>query len=67
MTIDDEEFAQYIGRPYPAVVAELEGRFPDVRIQVLYSGGLATSDIRQDRIRVWFNRETENVVRCVRR
>lgn len=67
MTIDDEEFAQYIGRLYPAVVAELEGRFPDFRIQVLYSGGLATSDIRQDRIRVFLNRDTELVTRCVMR
>jgi hypothetical protein len=67
MTTDNDGFAQHIGRPYPEVIPELEERFPDFKIQVLYSGGLATSDIRQDRIRVFFNRETELVTRCIKR
>jgi hypothetical protein len=67
MTIENDEFAQYTGRHYAEVVPELEDRFPDFRIQVLHSGGMATSDIRQDRIRVYINRDTELVSRCVKR
>lgn len=67
MTIDNDEFAQYIGRRHAEVAPELEERYPDFRIQVLASGGLVTSDIRQDRIRVFFDRDTELVTRCVRR
>ncbi len=32
MTIDNEEFAQYKGRHYADVVADLEDRYPDFRI-----------------------------------
>lgn len=31
------------------------------------SGGMATSEIRQDRIMVFFDRDNELVKRCVRR
>lgn len=67
MTIDNDEFAQYIGRRQAEVVPGLKGRYPDFRIQVLAAGGMATSDIRHDRIRVFFDRDTELVTRCVRR
>jgi hypothetical protein len=67
MTIDNHEFAQYTGRHHTEVVPELEERYPEFRIQVLASGGMATSDIRQDRIRVFFDKDTELVTRCVRR
>jgi hypothetical protein len=67
MTINSDEFAEFTGRPHEEVVAELASRFPDFRIQALAIGSMATSDIRQDRIRVWYNKDTGIVIRCVKR
>jgi hypothetical protein len=67
MTIDSDEFAEFTGRPHGEVVAELASRLPDFRIHALAIGSMATSDIRHDRIRVWYNKDTGLVARCVRR
>jgi hypothetical protein len=67
MMVNSHEFAEFTGRPHEEVVAELASRFPDLRIHALAIGSMATSDIRDDRIRVWYNKDTGFVARCVRR
>jgi hypothetical protein len=67
MVGEQDQFQEYVGRPYEDVVAKLKERYPENRFQPVAIGSFVTKDIRHDRIRVWYKKETGIVARCEQR
>ncbi|MNR94801.1 Potato inhibitor I family protein [compost metagenome] len=57
----EQDKTENVGKPVDDVVASLEKKLEDFRVVKVAMGSFVTMDHRLDRVRVWYNPETNLV------
>lgn len=65
--MEQDQFEEFKGQPHEDVVAKLKERYPGFDVPAIPLGSMITEEIRFNRIRVWYRKETGLVIGCEKR